>query len=95
MDVTIDLESLQDIHYVGATFMCIPGPGIYLPEKVEVWVSADGKAFTKAGEAFNEMKEPVISYILFGVPLSGRARYIRFFAPRSKEWLFVDEIVVK
>ena len=95
VDVTIDLESLQDIHYVGATFMCVPGPGIYLPEKVEVWVSADGKAFTKAGEAFNEMKEPVISYILFGVPLSGRARYIRFFAPRSKEWLFVDEIVVK
>ncbi len=95
VDVTIDLESVQDIHYVGATFMCVPGPGIFLPGKVEVWVSADGRDFSKAGEAFNEMKDPVISYILYGVPISERARYIRFFAPRSKEWLFVDEIVVK
>ena len=95
VDVTIDLESVQDIHYVGATFMCVPGPGIFLPRKVEVWVSADGNDFVKAGESFNEMKEPVVSYILYGVPLSARARYIRFKAFRSEDWLFVDEIVVK
>ena len=41
------------------------------------------------------MKDPVISYIQYGIPLDARARYIRFKATRSREWLFVDEIVVK
>ena len=95
VDVTIDLEAERDIHYVGATFLCNPGPGIYLPKEVEVWTSTDGKDFTLAGHALNEMKDPVISYILYGVPLDARARYIRFKATRSREWLFVDEIVVK
>ena len=33
---------------------------------------------------------------LFGVPVDVEARYVRFFkAARSREWLFVDEIIVK
>ena len=95
VDVTIDLEKAQDIHYVGATFMCVPGPGIFLPDQVEVWVSQDGVQFELAGCAFNEMREPVISYILYGIPLDARARYVRLKASQSKEWLFLDEIVVK
>ena len=95
VDVTIDLETIEEIHYVGATFMCVPGPGIHLPTKVEVWVSADGKDFSKAGEVFNEMRDSVVSYILFGMPVSAKGQYVRFKATRSKEWLFVDEIVVK
>ena len=95
VDVTIDLEEEMDIHYVGATFLCNPGPGIYLPKEVEIWTSTDGTDFTPAGHALNEMKDPVISYILFGIPLDARARYIRLKAPRSREWLFLDEIVVK
>ena len=95
VDVTLDLEAEMDIHYVGATFLCNPGPGIYLPKQVEVWTSVDGQDFTLAGHALNEMKDPVISYILYGVPLDARARYIRFKATRTREWLFVDEIVVK
>lgn len=95
VDVTIDLETIQDVRYVGATFMCVPGPDIYLPSLVEVWVSQNGVDYTFAGRACNEMREPVLSYILFGVPLEARARYVRFKATRSKHWLFVDEIVVK
>lgn len=95
VDVTIDLETVQELHYVGATFMCVPGPSIFLPSQVEVWVSQDGMDYQLAGKVFNEMREPVISYILFGVPVEAAGRFVRFKAARSREWLFLDEIVVK
>lgn len=95
MDVTVDLGCVETLHYVGATFMSVPGPGIYLPKDVEVWTSLDGVNYTLAGHARNEMKEAVVSYILFGVPLDAQARYVRVKAIRSGEWLFTDEIVVK
>lgn len=95
VDVTIDLERVQPIHFVGATFMSIPGPGIHLPSQVEVWTSVDGTDYTYAGRARNEMMTPVVCYTLFGVPVDVEARYVRFKAARSREWLFVDEIIVK
>lgn len=95
IDVTLDLGCVEELHYVGATFMCVPGPGIFLPKEVQVWTSLDGISYTLAGHSACEMKEPVISYILFGTPVEAKARYIRFQAKRSREWLFIDEIVVK
>ena len=48
IDVVIDLESVQPVHYVGGTFLCEPGPGIFLPKSVEVWLSKDGVNFEQA-----------------------------------------------
>ena len=96
MDVTIDLGSVQDIHYVGATFMQQPGPEIFLPKKVEIFVSDDGARFEKAGEVWNEVPvaDPTVLYNLFGTSVNARGRYVRYHAVQNYAWLFVDEIVV-
>ena len=96
VDVTIDLDSVQDIHYVGATFMQQPGPEIFLPKKAEIFVSDDGEHFEKAGEVWNEVPvaDPSVLYLLFGTSVNARGRYVRYHAVQNYAWLFVDEIVV-
>ena len=96
VDVTIDLGASQEIHYVGATFMMQPGPEIFLPKKIEIFVSGDGEHFEKAGEVWNEVPvaDRSVLYILFGTSIKADGRYVRYHAVRSNAWLFVDEIVV-
>ena len=96
VDVTIDLGSVQPIHYVGATFMQQPGPEIFLPKNVEIFVSKDGKNFEKAGEVWNEIPvtDRSVLYTLFGTSIKADGRYVRYHAVCSYAWLFVDEIVV-
>ena len=94
IDVVIDLETEQDVHFVGGTFLCEPGPGIFLPKSVEVWLSADGKDFRQVATIPNEIQEPSQSYVLFGTPVTGRARYVRFVAHPTRGFQFLDEIVV-
>ena len=95
-DVTVDLGSVQPIHYVGATFMQQPGPQIFLPKKVEIFVSDNGTDFEKAGEVWNvvPVADRSVLYILFGTSIKADGRYVRYRAVRSNAWLFVDEIVV-
>ena len=96
VDVTIDLGSVQEIHYVGATFMMQPGPEIFLPKKVEIFVSDNGADFEKAGEIWNEVpvSDQSVLYPLFGTSLNATGRYVRYHAVQSTAWLFVDEIVI-
>ena len=96
VEVTIDLGRVQPIHYVGATFMQQPGPEIFLPKKVEIFVSSDGEHFEKAGEVWNEVPvaDRSVLYTLFGTSIKADGRYVRYHAVRSNAWLFVDEIVV-
>lgn len=96
VDVIIDLGSVQDIRYVGATFMMQPGPEIFLPVKVEIHVSDDGIRFNTAGEVWNEVPhaDKSVLYPLFGTSVNARGRYVRYYAQRSYAWLFVDEIVI-
>ena len=92
VDVTIDLGRVQKVSYVTATFLADPGAWIYLPDRVSVEYSADGEHFTLAGMLLNE--NPDGKYIPFGVSVGQDARYIRYHAYRTKEWLFTDEILV-
>ena len=96
VDVTVDLGEAQPIHYVGATFMQQPGPEIFLPKRVEFFVSEDGVDFTPAGEVWNEtpVRDPAVLYTLFGTSVNAQARYVRMHATRSFAWLFVDEFVI-
>lgn len=94
IDVVIDLETEQPIHFVGGTFLCEPGPGIYLPKSVEVWLSSDGKSFEQVATIPNEIQEPSQSYVLFGTPVNARARYVRFVAHPTRGFHFLDEVVV-
>ena len=94
IDVVIDLETEQPVHFVGGTFLCEPGPGIFLPKSVEVWLSADGKDFRQVATIPNEIQKPSQSYVLFGAPVTGSARYVRFVAHPARGFQFLDEIVV-
>ena len=92
VDVVIDLGRVQKVNYVTATFLADPGAWIYLPDRVSVEYSQDGKDFTLAGLLLNE--NPNGKYIPFGFSVGQDARYIRYHAYRTKEWLFVDEILI-
>ena len=92
VDVVIDLGRVQKVNYVTATFLADPGAWIYLPDRVSVEYSLDGKDFTLAGLLLNE--NPNGKYIPFGVSVGQDARYIRYHAYRTKEWLFTDEILI-
>jgi hexosaminidase len=92
VDVTIDLGSVTPVHYVTATFLADPGAWVYLPDRVTVEYSLDGEHYTLAGELLNE--NPGGKYIPYGVSVGQDARYIRYHAFRTREWLFTDEILI-
>lgn len=96
LDVTIDLGSVKPIHYVGATFMHLPGPGVFTPKMVEVELSADGKDFTRVGQAWGDVPDSVSDLLFktYGITCSREARYVRVHAVKHKAFIFVDEIVV-
>jgi hexosaminidase len=83
--------------------------GIYLPERVVFEVSADGRRFTKAGEARPDVPPAgtaPLTRIAATNKLDLRARYVRVRAVNvgkippgrpgagRKAWLFVDEVLV-
>ena len=92
VDVTVDLGSVRPVHYVTATFLGDTSAWIFLPDRVTVEYSLDGEHFTLAGELLNE--NPDGKYVPFGVSVGKDARYIRYHAFRTKEWLFTDEILI-
>ena len=98
IDVTIDLETVQDIHYVGGTFMQLTGPGVFMPERVIISASEDGENFTQIAEIWNDIPttDPTLLFRSFDTICNVQARYIRFYAVRSKMrgFVFLDEIIV-
>ena len=96
LDVVIDLGKLQPVHYVGATFMHLPGPGVYVPRSMQVEVSADGKNYESIGTLWNDIddKIPDLLFKTFSLTCNRQARYVRVHAGNGKEFIFVDEIIV-
>ena len=98
IDVTIDLGSVQDVHYVGGTFMQLIGPGVFMPEKVDIYVSEDGKDFKHIAQIWNDVsvKASDLLFKSFDTICNEKARYVRYHAFRSpmRGFIFLDEIVV-
>ena len=96
LDVVIDLGKLQPVHYVGATFMHLPGPGVFVPRSMQVEVSADGKNYESIGTLWNDIddKIPDLLFKTFSLTCNRQARYVRVHAVNGKEFIFVDEIIV-
>jgi hypothetical protein len=109
LDATIDLGAATEIREVGARFLQSPGVAIYLPSRVEVNVSDDGREFRsvatiKAAEG-PKGAEPFLGTLKAATP-GVRARYVRVRAvglgvvpagrpaAGAKAWLFVDEVLV-
>lgn len=98
IDVIIDLETVQDIHYIGGTFMQLKGPGVFMPEKVEIQVSSDGENFIQVAEVWNDVSVNLEELLFksFDTICNVQARYIRYRAARStmRGFLFLDEVIV-
>lgn len=99
VDVVIDLEKETPIHSVAVDFMQICGPEVFMPERVVISVSNDGKEFTQLAEIKHEVvRDDAVTFKNFGWEGEASARYIRYQALASDKFggvLFTDEIVVK
>lgn len=98
VDVTIDLGEIIRVSYVGGTFMQLIGPGVFMPEKVDVLVSENGVDFTHVTTIWNDVStsNPDLLFKSFDVVCDIDARFVRYHAYRStmRGFLFLDEVVV-
>lgn len=96
VDVTIDLEKVQPIQYVGADFMQICGPDVWMPAEVVISVSKDGKKFKELARIHHDVvKDDEVSFKTFSWSGNEKARYVRYQALADHGILFTDEIVVR
>ena len=98
IDVTIDLGEVQQVNYVGGTFMQLIGPGVFMPRKVDILVSEDGEEFELISTVWNDVHVTAEELLFkdFSTICDKRVRYVRYHAYRStmRGFLFLDEIVV-
>lgn len=99
VDVTIDLGAVTDISSIGADFMQICGPEVFMPAQVRISVSDDGTVFRPLATIDNKVvRDNEVTFKNFGWEGRDRARYVRYEAdadPKIGGVLFVDEIVVE
>ena len=100
VDVTIDLGQLQEVHYIGATFMQAVGPYVWMPRQVEIYGSRDGKSYEQLATVHNDVSPKCLDLLFKSFAYDGEteARYIRYVARSGGTpggWLFLDEIVVQ
>lgn len=98
IDVTIDLGSIRKVSYIGGTFMQLTGPGVFMPEKVDILVSEDGEDFRLMATVWNDVPVTASDLLFrtFDTILDEDVRYVRYHAYRStmRGFLFLDEIIV-
>lgn len=98
VDVVIDLEKLSEIRSISADFMQICGPEVFMPAKVTISASADGKDYTELISIDHEViRDDAVTFKTFGWEGLTEARYIRYEAQHGDfgGFLFLDEIVVQ
>jgi predicted alpha-1,2-mannosidase len=106
----VDLGRVQTVSKAGAGFLQDIGSWIWMPGRVEIELSTDGKTFTPAASISNEVpdrQEGAVIRDFVATISSQNARYVRIRAvnfgkipswhPGSggDAWIFVDEILVK
>jgi len=97
IDVTIDLQEQTLIKSFSAMFMQITGPGVYMPEFLEVSLSEDGNHYEKVIRISNDVAENEQSLVIrkFTGKISKTARYIKVFAKnKAGQFMFTDEFVI-
>jgi len=109
-EVTIDLQQASEIKTISVSSLQNPGAWIFLPKKVEFFVSADGKTFQKVGEAINDVDALTgavqrkvftasfnpVSANFVKVVVQNLGKCPKGHGGEGKPaWLFVDEITVE
>ncbi len=98
IDLVIDLEEKCRINSIGADFMQICNPGIFMPCEVTIYTSTDSTDFEELATIKHDViHDDSLSFKNFGWQGEAEARYIRYRAQSSRKdgWLFTDEIVIK
>lgn len=96
LDVTIDLEKIENLHYIGADFMQITGPGVWLPAEVIISISDDGVDFIELTRIEHTQKNTAgLSFKNYSWVGDAKGRYVRYVAKSTEGVLFSDEIIIK
>jgi hexosaminidase len=99
LDVTIDMGESTALHSIGADFMQVVGPEVFLPTEVIISVSEDGKNFTELSRQTHKVvKSDAVVFKNYAWNGEAKGRYIRYQARAGEEfggWVFTDEIVVE
>ena len=97
VEATVDLGQAVAMNEIGVSFLQHTTGGIYLPERMAVSLSDDGKTFRPAGEVKHDVAKSRVGPLIQTLTVDGRgapARYVRVVAKSGGQWLFVDEITV-
>ena len=98
VDVTVDLGKAEPLSTFSATFMQNIGPGVYMPDYVEVSLSADGTNFKKVLHIDNNIpadQKGMVVKNFSGLLQGEKARYVNVLArDPEKAFVFVDELVI-
>ena len=98
IDVIIDLEEVQKVSYIGGTFMQLIGPGVFMPQKVDILVSEDGVSYELINTIWNDVPTTAAELLFkdFHTICDVKVRFVRYHAYRStmRGFLFLDEVVV-
>jgi hexosaminidase len=95
LEATIDLGKSIDIREVGGHFLQYVQAGIFIPETVDVLVSADNKTFRKVATVKTRRDaEPAYTRIVTAKLTGSKARFVRLVAYTNGLWLFADEVFV-
>ncbi|MDE7125755.1 MAG: family 20 glycosylhydrolase, partial [Muribaculaceae bacterium] len=97
IDVTIDLGYSREIKYIGADFMQITVPDVWMPSRVEIYAGDDPESLSLLTAIDNEVVDDngVVSFRTFGWNGNTKARYVRYKAMTPRGFLFTDEIIVE
>ena len=79
--------------------MQLVSPYVFMPSRVEIFVSEDGNDFTRVAEVWNDVSQKAEDLLFrsFDTICDVKARYVRYVAHQSGVaggWIFIDEIVV-
>jgi len=106
----LDLGAVQSVSKVSVGFLQDVGSWIWMPRRVEIELSVDGRTFGPAFSIANEVSEKqegVVTKDFVKTISAQRARYVRIRAVNfgkipawhagsgGDAWIFVDEIVIE
>ena len=109
LDATVDLGEEMRITRLAGSFLQDQGSWIFMPEKVEFFISSDGKTFKSVGVVENEIAQDAEDAVIQELDINKRlsARYVRMVATNpgpcpewhigagEPSWIFCDEIVIE
>lgn len=97
VDVTIDLGEKQEIKSIGAEFMQMPIPEVWLPAEVVISISDNNADFTEIARIVHKVTDENFSLKTYSWQGRCNARYVRYRAKQGAKggWLFTDEIIIK